>query len=222
VEGARKLLEAASLLTPFPRVLLISTGYVYGNTDPDQPAREEDPIGPLWRYGPYTDSKIEMEAVARNYRGFVLTARSFAHIGPGQTPNFAIASFARQLANIERGAAKPIIRVGNLSAKRDLLDVRDVVRAYSLLLNEGTAGEVYNVASGKPTAIGDVLDHLRRLCRVSTTVEIDPERLRPADIACSTGDPLKLWTTTNWHPRYSLDTTLNDTLDYWRSLAAEG
>src|SRR5207302_276379 len=101
VAGVRNLLEAASTLSPFPRVLLVSTGYVYGNTDSERPAREEDPIGPLWRYGPYTDSKIEMESVARSYCGFMLTARAFAHTGPGQAPNFAIPSFARQLAKIE-------------------------------------------------------------------------------------------------------------------------
>ena len=216
VVGTRNLLEAASTLSPFPRVLVISTGYVYGDTDPERPAREEDPIGPLWRYGPYTDSKIEMESVVRSYRGFVLTARAFAHTGPGQAPNFAIPSFARQLAKIERGLEKPVIRVGNLEARRDLLDVRDVVRAYDLILAQGEAGEFYNVSSGASYVMREILDRLRRLCRVETTVEIDPDRLRPADLRCSIGDPLRLWALTNWRPTYSLDTTLQDTLDYWR------
>lgn len=221
VEGARNVLEAAGSLSPFPRTLVVSTGYVYGNTEPGRPAREEDPIGPLWRLGPYTDSKIEMESVARNYRAFAVVARPFSHTGPGQPPIFAIPAFARQLARMEAEIVAPILRVGNLSAKRDLLDVRDVVRAYVRLLQEGKTGEVYNVGLGAPIKIGDVLDRLRALCSVSTEIEIDPARLRPADITCSSGDPLRLWTETNWTPRIPLDTTLADTLNYWRAITAD-
>ena len=112
----------------FPRTLVVSTGYVYGSTDPARPAREEDAAGPLWRFGPYTDSKIEMESVARGYRGFAIIARPFSHTGPGQAPVFAVPAFARQLARIEAGIDPAILKVGNLSARRDLLDVRDVVR----------------------------------------------------------------------------------------------
>ncbi len=220
VEGTRNVLEAASQLSPFPRALVISTGYVYGNTDPARPAREEDPIGPLWRLGPYTDSKIEMESVARNYLAFAILARPFAHTGPGQAPNFAVPAFARQLARIEAGIDEPVLKVGNLSARRDLLDVRDVVRAYDLLLTSGELGGVYNVASGVPIEIGELLDRLRNACRVPTRIEVDPARLRPADIACSSGDPLKLWTATNWTARIALDRTLGNTLDYWRSVEA--
>lgn len=217
VEGTRNVLEAASRLSPFPRALVISTGYVYGDTDPARPAREEDPIGPLWRYGHYTDSKIEMETVARGYRAFALIARAFSHTGPGQTPTFAIPTFAQQLARIEKGLEPPLLKVGNLEARRDLLDVRDVVRAYMLLMEKGQAGEAYNVCTGHPVAIREVLEQLRALCTVPTEVTLDPARVRPADIACSTGDPLRTWTITNWTPRYSLETTLRDTLDYWRS-----
>ncbi len=217
VEGTRNVLEAAAALPRFPRALVVSSGYVYGSTDPARPAREEDPIGPLWRLGPYTDSKIEMESVARNYRGFTLIARPFSHTGPGQAANFAVPAFARQLARIEAGLEPPLLKVGNLSARRDLLDVRDVVRAYSRLLTEGDPGDVYNVATGVPVVIGDVLDTLRAHCHVPTEIEIDPARLRPADIACSSGDPLSLWTKTNWTARIPLDETLRDVLDYWRS-----
>jgi GDP-4-dehydro-6-deoxy-D-mannose reductase len=216
VEGTRNVLEAASKLTPFPRTLVASTGYVYGNTDPARPAREDDPIGPLWRYGPYTDSKIEMESVARNYRAFTIIARPFSHTGPGQSPTFALSSFARQLARIERGLSRPVLLTGDLTARRDVLDVRDVVRAYSGLLESGLPGAVYNVATGAPRAIGELLDILRGLCRVETAVEVDATRLRPAEIACSTGDPLCLWGTTGWSPRISVDTTLRDLLEYWR------
>ena len=114
VQGTRVLLEAASQLKPFPRVLLASTGYVYGNTERERPARETDPVGPLWKFGAYADSKIEMENVAKAYRGLAITARAFAHTGPGQAAAFAVPAFARQLARMERGMEPPELRVGNL------------------------------------------------------------------------------------------------------------
>ena len=217
VAGTRHLLEAASKLLPFPRVLVVSTGYVYGNTAPERPAREDDPIGPLWSFGPYTDSKIEMESVARSYRGFVITARAFAHTGAGQTPNFAIPAFARQLARMEAGLEPPILRVGNLSARRDLLNVRDVVEAYVQIMAHGERGLAYNVASGTPYAMQEILDRMRGLCHIETEVAVDPARLRPADIACSSGDAYRLHTLTQWLPRISLEQTLSETLDYWRA-----
>ncbi len=146
----RALLEAASLLKPFPRVLLASTGYVYGNTERERPAQETDPIGPLWKYGAYADSKMEMENVAKAYRGLAVTARAFAHTGPGQTAAFAVPAFARQIARMERGLEPPELRVGNLDALRDLMDVRDVVRAYALLMNSDTpSGAAFNVSTGQ-------------------------------------------------------------------------
>ena len=217
VDGTRNVLEAAALITPFPSVLVISTGYVYGSTEPGRAAREEDPIGPLWRYGPYTDSKIEMESVARNYRAFAIIVRPFSHTGPGQPPQFAVPGFARQIARIERGLDEPVITVGNLNTSRDVLDVRDIVRAYTALLSGGKAGEVYNVATGQPVAISDILGRMRSMSRAATEVVVDVNRFRPSEIDCSSGDPLRLWTETNWSPRIPLDTTLSDTLDYWRS-----
>ncbi len=219
VTGTRSLLEAAAELTLFPRVLLASTGYVYGDTAPDRPAREGDPIGPLWKFGAYADSKIEMETMARAYRGLTLLARAFAHTGPGQAPVFATPGFARQIARMERGLEPPILHVGNLDARRDMLDARDVVRAYVQIMQKGTPGEAYNVALGHPVAMRTILDGLRALASVETEIEIDPARLRPADIACSTGDPSRLERLTGWTPRYDLTTTLRDTLDYWRGQA---
>lgn len=216
VQGTRYLLEAASRLSPFPRVLIISTGYVYGDTNPARPASENDPIGPLWRYGPYTDSKIEMENVAKAYRGFAIVLRPFAHTGPGQLPTFAIPAFASQLARIERGLEAPILRVGNLDAYRDILDARDIVRAYHLLMRHGIPGETYNLATGQAVQMRAVLNRLRELCTVPTEITFDPSRMRPADIAYSTGDPLRTWLTVGWKPRLALEETLRDTLNYWR------
>jgi GDP-4-dehydro-6-deoxy-D-mannose reductase len=217
VGGTRSLLDAAALITPFPRVLAVSTGYVYGNVKPERPAREDDPLGPFWSFGPYTDSKLEMESVARSYRAFVIVARAFAHTGAGQTPSFAIPAFARQLARMEAGLEEPTLRVGNLTALRDLLDVRDVVKAYRLLMLHGERGTAYNVASGNPYSMQNLLDRMRGLCRVPTEIATDPARMRPADIACSSGDFYRLHSLTEWLPRIPLDETLETTLDYWRA-----
>lgn len=217
VEGTRHLLDAARSLAQPPRVLLVSTGYVYGSTDPERPALESDSVASPGKFGAYTDSKIAMETVAAEYGDLAFVVRAFSHTGPGQAPTFAIPAFARQLARIERGEQAPELLVGNLEAQRDLLDVRDVVLAYRLLLDHAIPGETYNVANGSPVSMRAILDRLRGFCRVETTVTIDPARLRPADIGCSTGDALKLRTVTGWQPHYSLDTTLQDTLAYWRA-----
>ncbi|HLV79346.1 MAG TPA: NAD-dependent epimerase/dehydratase family protein, partial [Chthonomonadaceae bacterium] len=150
VGGTRHLLEAAARLSSPPRVLLVSTGYVYGDTDPQRPAREEDPLASMGCCSPYTDSKLAMETLAAKFPEMSIVARAFAHTGPGQTPAFAVPAFARQLARIERGLDAPVLRVGNLEARRDLLDVRDVVRAYILLMRHGTPSQAYNIATGRP------------------------------------------------------------------------
>jgi GDP-4-dehydro-6-deoxy-D-mannose reductase len=217
VEGTRHLLDAARSLTETPRVLLVSTGYVYGNTEAERPALEAAPLALPGKFGAYTDSKIAMEALAVEYGDLAFVVRAFSHTGPGQAPTFAIPAFARQLARIERGEQSPELLVGNLEAQRDLLDVRDVVTAYRLLLERALPGETYNVANGSPVSMRAILDRLRGFCNVATTITIDAARLRPADIGCSTGDALKLRTVTGWQPQYSLDTTLQDTLNYWRT-----
>jgi len=201
VAGAGNLLTAASCLVTPPRVLLVSTGYVYGDTDPARPAREQDPISPIGRFGAYTDSKIEMEELAAGHREFVLVARAFGHTGPWQAPIFAIPSFARQLARIEAGLEPPELRVGNLEVDRDLIDVRDVVRAYRLFMMCGAPGQTVNVALGRPLSMRTILDRLCALCHVPVEVHVDPARLRRADIACSTGDPTALHALTGWQPR---------------------
>ncbi len=217
VEATRLLLEAAAAMPKPPRTLLISTGYAYGPTSIEKPAKETDPLALPGKYGAYTDSKIEMETVARNFSGFAVIARSFSHTGPGQTPSFAIPSFARQIARIEAGIEPPRIRVGNLEAMRDMLDVRDVVNAYRLILQEGAAGETYNVASGHPHKMQHLLDMLMGLVTVPIEVVEDPARLRASDIPCSTGDSSGLRRLTGWAPEISIEQTLKDTLNYWRS-----
>lgn len=219
VEGTRNLLYAAGMTPPFPRVLIVSTGYVYGDTNPERPAREEDPIGPLGRYGAYADSKIEMERLA-TYGDMATVVRSFAHTGPGQSPTFALPGFAQQIVALERAGTSGSLRVGNLSALRDLMDVRDVVRAYVGLLEssnwEAIRGNVFNVATGRPVKMEAVVEQLCALSSQRPAIEVDPARLRALDIACSTGDGTRLERATGWRPTIPLAETLRDLLDYWR------
>jgi GDP-4-dehydro-6-deoxy-D-mannose reductase len=216
VEGTRSLLEACSKIDPFPRAVVASTGYVYGNTEQGRPAQETDPVGPLWKFGAYTDSKIEVETVARAYRAFAIITRAFSHTGPGQLPEFALPAFAMQIARMERRLDPPILRVGNLDPLRDMLDVRDVVWAYQLIGERGSPGEAYNVASGRAYTMRFLLDKLRAICAVPTQVTVDQNRVRAADILCSVGDSSKLTSLTGWQPTYALDQTLLALLSYWR------
>lgn len=201
------------------RVLLASSGYVYGATRAGRPAREEDPLTPS---GAYAESKAAMEEAARRVADEtdvleVTVARAFNHTGPRQTADFVVPAFAAQIAEIERGQAPPRLRVGNLDARRDFLDVRDVVRAYRMLLDGGGAPyRVVNVASGVAVTIRAILDTLLREARVPLAVETDPARLRPSDIPECVGDPSRLVALTQWKPEFPLEATLRDTLSYWR------
>jgi GDP-4-dehydro-6-deoxy-D-mannose reductase len=143
-------------------------------------------------------------------------ARPFNHIGPRQSPEFAIASFARQIAQIEAGLVPPVLRVGNLEPRRDISDVRDVVRAYVAIMERGRDGLAYNVCSGVARRIGDLLDTLRRLSTAGVAIELDEARLRPNDMPVLHGDATRLREDTGWAPQVPIDQTLQDTLDWWR------
>jgi len=143
--------------------------------------------------------------------------RAFNHTGPRQTPAFAAPSFARQIALMERGALPPVIRAGNLTPRRDLSDVRDVVRAYAALMAHGASGAIYNVASGIGRPIQAILDALVSRARVAVTVETDPSLLRPNDTAALVGDCSRLERDTGWTPQIPFETMLDDLLEFWRS-----
>ncbi len=211
VEGTRAVMAAASEEAPLARILFTSTGYVYGDCDPERPAQESDALRPV---GPYAESKRDAEGFAR--AAGAVTVRAFNHTGPGQGTGFAAAAFAAQVAAIERGAQPPELHVGNLEARRDFLDVRDVVRAYYGLMTRGEPGAVYNVCRGDAVTMQGLLDGLLALARVPIAVTPDPARMRPADIAVSVGDPARLRAATGWSPELSLPQTLADTLDWWR------
>ena len=212
------LLESIRRAHPTTQTLLVTSNEVYGLVQPeDLPIDEETPFRP---HSPYGVSKVAQDIMGLQYwnshRLPIVRMRSFNHIGPGQSDDFAASAFAHQIAEIEAGLREPVIRVGNLNAKRDFTDVRDVVRAYWLALCQGTPGLAYNVGSGECYAIQTVLDTLLALSPMQIRVEVDPARLRPSDIPVSVCDNRRLVAATGWQPEIDLQTSLEDLLDSWR------
>jgi GDP-4-dehydro-6-deoxy-D-mannose reductase len=200
------------------RVLVPGSATVYAPST--EPIGETDPVAPA---SPYAISKLAQERLALRAiqeDGLdVVVTRSFNHTGPRQTPAFVAPSMARQIALIERGRLEPVIKVGNLEARRDLTDVRDVVRAYAALMQFGTTGAVYNVASGVARSIQSVLEALINRSKVAVRVEVDPTRLRPNDVPVVAGDNSRLTAATGWQPAIGFDQMLDDLLAYWRTHA---
>lgn len=222
VLGSFNIFEAAMNLSSPPRILNVSTSQVYARSS--EPLSENSPLDPE---NPYAASKAMTELLMVQYRncmnGGIITARSFNHTGPGQLPTFVLSSIARQLAAIEVGQVAPTLKVGNIAVTRDFTDVRDIVVAYDLLLDKGTTGEVYNVCSGRPVRLTDVIKKFETNCHASFTVEVDQDRVRPSDVAEIVGDPTKIHTATGWKPDVPLETTIRDLQDYWRGrISREG
>ena len=213
--GTENLLAAVRRHSPAARVLLPGSALVY--RPHDGPLDEDGAIGPV---SPYGVSKLAQEMLAARYAAdglAVIRTRSFTHCGPGQDPSYAASSFARQIARIEAGAAEPTLRVGDLGARRDLLDVRDTVRAYHALMQRGVPGAIYNVCSGSAHRMRDVLAALLAQARVAVEVRVDPARLRPSDYPLLLGNRGRITAEAGWEPRIGLDETLRDLLDDWRS-----
>jgi GDP-4-dehydro-6-deoxy-D-mannose reductase len=214
VGGTRNLLAAAATAAPDARFVLVSSAEVYGAVpEHEQPIGEDTPARPR---SPYAASKLEAEAVALAADLDTVVARPFPHIGPGQDERFAIASFAGQIAAIERGAPA-ILRVGNLDARRDISDVRDVVGAYFALLGATGTADIYNVGSGRAWRIGDVLTSLLALAEREIEVVPDPERLRPADTPLLVGDASRIERDLGWRAERPLEQTLLDILTFFRA-----
>jgi GDP-4-dehydro-6-deoxy-D-mannose reductase len=201
------------------RILVVGSGDEYGAIEPeDLPIDEKTPLRPV---SPYAVSKIAQELLGWQYHHshgiHAVRVRPFNHIGPGQREMFVASSFAKQIAEIEAGIKPPVLRHGNLDARRDFTDVRDMVRAYWLLITHGQPGEVYNAGSGRAVSIQHLLDTLLSLSTVSISTEIDPERMRPSDIPVIVCDPTRLHLTTGWQAAIPLEQTLADILDDWRA-----
>ena len=219
VKGGVNILEALRELEDKPRVLFIGSGEEYGHILPGETPIKE---GNVPRPGNiYAATKVCQNMLAKIYADAygldVMMVRAFNHIGPNQLPLFVVADFCKQVAEIEAGNREPVMKVGNLSAKRDFTDVRDVVRAYALLMKSGCAGETYNIGSGHAIAIEDILKQILDHSSVEIRVEVDPERLRPVDVPIIEADTTKVYEATGWKPGISLEQTIRETLDYWRT-----
>jgi len=219
--GTLHVLEAARACATPPRVLLTSSAEVYGSVVEDQlPVGEDTPLSPVT---PYAASKVAAEYLGVQahlaYGLPVVRVRPFNHVGPGQSSGFVVSALAARIVEAARAGAASI-PVGNLEARRDLTDVRDIVRAYRALMQSGIPGEVYNVCSGRDVAIADVADRLLRLAGTELQLVSDRELMRPVDVPVVRGDPTRIHAATGWKPEFELDTTLRDVLDHWREKVA--
>jgi GDP-4-dehydro-6-deoxy-D-mannose reductase len=213
--GTLSILEAARSSPRPPRVLLVSSAEVYGAVPQSRlPVTEDAPLAPVT---PYAASKVAAEFLgvqAFLAHGLaVVRVRPFNHVGPGQSANFVVAALAERIVAARRSGAAGIL-VGNLSARRDLTDVRDVVRAYRLLAARGVAGDVYNVCTGRDIAIEEVAARMQHLAGTELLLEPDPALARPVDVPVVRGDPGKLQAATGWEPVVDLDATLRDVLRF--------
>ncbi|MQL52253.1 NAD-dependent epimerase/dehydratase family protein [Desulfofundulus thermobenzoicus] len=224
VLGTINLVEAIAQTVPECKIITVGSGEEYGLTATEGSLLTED--HPCRPYNPYALSKFAMGQVAlqiaRRHGLRVIHVRPFNHFGPGQQEGYVVSDFAAQIARIKAGLQQPVLRVGDLSPCRDFIDVRDVVEAYAALLEYGMEGEIYNVCSGVARSIREVLDLLLEEARVPVKVEIDPARIRPAEIPVFVGSADKLSGATGWRPQRDFAVSLRETLDWWRRKTQEG
>jgi GDP-4-dehydro-6-deoxy-D-mannose reductase len=218
IVGQVHLLDACVQCVPEARILVIGSNEEYGLTEPDElPIRESKELRPV---SPYAVSKVTQDMLGHQYyraRGLqIVRARPFTHIGPGQAPGFVTTDFAMQLAQMELGRCEPKMGVGNLDGIRDFSDVRDIVRGYRLLIEQGEAGEVYNLGSGVGRTIRSLLDQLLDLTTVRPTIERDESRMRPSEIPAMYADCSKIEACTGWKAEIPFKQTLLDVLEDWR------
>jgi GDP-4-dehydro-6-deoxy-D-mannose reductase len=216
--GQVNLFEAIRRLQLNCRVQLACSSEEYGMVYANEiPIRETNPLRPL---SPYAVSKVAQDLLGYQYwmswKLDCVRTRGFNHEGPRRGPVFVASDFAKQIADIEKGRRSPVVNVGNLEAKRDFTDVRDVVRAYWLALEKCEAGEVYNICTGRAWSIREVVDLLLGMSKIPIQVRPDPSRLRPSDVPILLGDNTKFVKATGWQPTIPFEQTLRDMLDYWR------
>ena len=221
IKGTLNLLDSIRSISDYnPKVLLIGSGEEYGYILPDEtPVHEDVPVRPGNIYAATKACQNMLGSIySRAYKMNLIMVRAFNHIGPNQAPLFVASDFCKQVAEIEKGLKEPVLHVGNLSALRDFTDVRDVVRAYGLLIQYGKSGETYNIGSGHAIPIQSLLDMILSLSTTKIKVELDPSRLRPSDIPVIEADIKKLQDTIQWKPEIELKQTLLETLNYWRNI----
>ena len=223
IKGTLHLLDALRELDYRPRILLIGSGEEYGHVRPDEvPISEETLTRPGNIYAATKASQNMLGKIyARAYGMDIMSTRSFNHTGPTQSPVFVVADFCRQVAELEKYSLKEpdrdyCIYTGNLSARRDFTDVRDVVRAYCMIMEKGKTGETYNVGTGQALQIQEILDLILSMSAIRIRSEVDPEKLRPVDVPVIVPDISKLKKTTGWEPLIPFKQTVEETLHYWR------
>ena len=217
VIGTVNLFEGLRELRMNPKTLVACSSAEYGFIREDEvPVNENHPLLPLHPYGV---SKVAQDLLAYQYfKNFNLNAirvRIFGTTGPRKVGD-ACSDFAKEIAKIKLGMKKPVMHVGNLKPRRDLVDVRDMVEALWLLAEKGKIGEVYNACSGRAYKIGDILNMFLKMSSVKIKVKIDPKKLRPSDELVITGDNTKIRKDCGWQPKIPIDETLRDMLDYWK------
>ena len=219
IKGAINLFDALREVDYKPRILVIGSGEEYGQIKNNNLPISEETI--LYPGNIYAATKACQNMIgsiyAKAYGLNIILVRAFNHIGPGQAPIFVVSDFCKQVADIERGLKEPVLYVGNLTAARDFTDVRDIVRAYALLVQKGTPGETYNVGSGKSYTIQAILDKVIKNSKKKIEIKIDSAKFRPIDVAKIEANVKKLKTITGWQPQISIDTTIKSVLDYWRN-----
>ena len=218
VVGQLHLLEAMRDLNTNPPSMVACSSEEYGMVKPEEtPILETNPLRPL---SPYAVSKVGQDLLAyqyhQSYGTHVIRTRAFNHDGPRRGKVFATSNFAFQVAQIEKGKAEPVLKVGNLEALRDFTDVRDIVRGYVLAVEKAEPGEVYNLCSGKAYSIQQVVDMLLEMATVKISVEQDPARMRPSDVPILLGDCSKFKAATGWATTIPFEQTMLDLLNWWR------
>jgi GDP-4-dehydro-6-deoxy-D-mannose reductase len=217
IQGQLNILEAVREAVPDAKVQVVGSSEEYGLVYPNEvPIDELQPLRPL---SPYGVSKVAQDMLGwqyyKSYGLNVIRTRAFNHTGPRRGEVFVTSNFAKQIAEIARGKKEPVIKVGNLEAKRDFTDVRDVVRAYHLVLTKGKSGEVYNICSGEGKSIQSVLDLLLEISKLEVKVEQDPTRMRPSDVMVLEGSFDKIHDAIGWGPTIPFEQTMEDLYRYW-------
>jgi len=217
--GTFYIFEAVRKFSPQARVLFVSSSDVYGVLSPNEKTLKEEDSSHV--VNPYAFTKVSGEILSEFYAQIenlaIVIVRPFPHTGPGQSPDFVCSDWAYQIARIEKGLAEPVIKVGNLSVKRDFIDVRDAVRAYVLLMEKGRRGEVYNVCSGKAVSLKEILSIFLSFSLQKIEDQVDSRKFRKADIPLLLGDNQKIREETSWKPEIPLKQSLHDLLEYWRN-----
>lgn len=216
--GQLNVFEGVKALGLSAHILVAGSSEEYGSVYENEPIKEDNSLRPV---SPYAASKVGQDFLGyqyfNNFGMHIIRTRAFNHSGPRRGEQFAESNFAKQLAEISLGRREHVIYVGNLTPKRDFTDVRDIVRAYWLALDNGTPGDVYNICSGKAYSIQEILDKLLIVSDMKVQVKEDPARFRPSDTPILIGDNTKLKNKTGWTPQIPFKQTLRDIFQYWLS-----